>query len=73
MLNCAKQLEELLLGDRSRLKQVLRTHLNPLVLVPMQAREGPVFEAQGELDLLGGLTDVMLLASRCGSKRWKGR
>lgn len=66
VLACAQELQTLLLGDRMAAKQVLRSHMNPMVLTPTETEEGPVFKVEGELDLFSGLSSGMLLAAPQG-------
>ena len=66
VLRQAANLETILIGDRVAAKQALRTHFKPLVLLPKQTDEGPLYVVEGGLDLFSGLDDVMLLAAPQG-------
>ena len=66
VLQRASELETILLGDRAAAKQALRTHFRPLVLAPKETPDGPVFTVEGNMDLLSGLPDVMLLVAPQG-------
>jgi hypothetical protein len=60
VLRKAEDFVSALKGDPHSVKEALRRHIKELVLTPKETATGSVFEVTGDLDLLGGASNVML-------------